>query len=131
MFTMKQQPRFSETDALGHINNTVIPVWFESARDPVFRIFNASLDLNSWNLIIAKIEVNYSAQIQYQAQVEIRTSIKKVGNSSFTVFQQVFQADQCVAFGECIMVKFDYVTNKSAAITDEEKAELNKHLIEL
>jgi acyl-CoA thioester hydrolase len=128
---MKQQPRFSETDALGHINNTVIPVWFESARDPVFRIFNASLDLNSWNLIIAKIEVNYSAQIQYQAQVEIRTSIKKVGNSSFTVFQQVFQADQCVAFGECIMVKFDYVTNKSAAITDEEKAELNKHLIEL
>jgi acyl-CoA thioester hydrolase len=125
MFTMKQQPRFSETDALGHINNTVIPVWFESARDPVFRIFNASLDLNSWNLIIAKIEVNY------QAQVEIRTSIKKVGNSSFTVFQQVFQADQCVAFGECIMVKFDYVTNKSAAITDEEKAELNKHLIEL
>lgn len=131
MFTMKQQPRFSETDALGHINNTVIPVWFESARDPVFRIFNASLDLNSWNLIIAKIEVNYSAQIQYQAQVEIRTSIKKVGNSSFTVFQQVFQADQCVAFGECIMVKFDYVTNKSAAITDEEKVELNKHLLEL
>ena len=128
---MTLQPRFSETDALGHINNTVIPVWFESARDPVFRIFNASLDLNSWNLIIAKIEVNYSAQIQYQAQVEIRTSIKKVGNSSFTVFQQVFQADQCVAFGECIMVKFDYVTNKSAAITDEEKAELNKHLIEL
>ncbi|WP_341206179.1 thioesterase family protein, partial [uncultured Psychrosphaera sp.] len=121
MFTMTLQPRFSETDALGHINNTVIPVWFESARDPVFRIFNASLDLNSWNLIIAKIEVNYSAQIQYQAQVEIRTSIKKVGNSSFTVFQQVFQADQCVAFGECIMVKFDYVTNKSAAITDEEK----------
>ena len=131
MFTMKQQPRFSETDALGHINNTVIPVWFESARDPVFRIFNASLDLNSWNLIIAKIEVNYSAQIQYQAQVEIRTSIKKVGNSSFTVFQQVFQAEQCVAFGECIMVKFDYVTNKSAGITDKEKAELNKHLIEL
>lgn len=128
---MTLQPRFSETDALGHINNTVIPVWFESARDPVFRIFNASLDLNSWNLIIAKIEVNYSAQIQYQAQVEIRTSIKKVGNSSFTVYQQVFQADQCVAFGECIMVKFDYVTNKSAAITDEEKAELNKHLLEL
>jgi acyl-CoA thioester hydrolase len=128
---MTLQPRFSETDALGHINNTVIPVWFESARDPVFRIFNANLDLNSWNLIIAKIEVNYSAQIQYQAQVEIRTSIKKVGNSSFTVFQQVFQADQCVAFGECIMVKFDYVTNKSAAITDEEKVELNKHLIEL
>lgn len=128
---MTLQPRFSETDALGHINNTVIPVWFESARDPVFRIFNASLDLNSWNLIIAKIEVNYSAQIQYQAQVEIRTSIKKVGNSSFTVFQQVFQAGQCVAFGECIMVKFDYVTNKSAAITDEEKAELNKHLLEL
>jgi len=33
------KPRFLETDALGHINNTVVPGWFEGARDPVFRWF--------------------------------------------------------------------------------------------
>jgi acyl-CoA thioester hydrolase len=129
---MTQQPRFSETDALGHINNTVIPVWFEAARKPIFTIFNADLNLSNWNLIIAKVEINYTAQIQYQTEVEIKTSIKKIGNSSFTIFQQVFQAnsqsEQCVAFGECITVKFDYAQNKSIALTDAEKEALNKHI---
>ncbi len=40
MLEMQIQPRFQETDALGHINNTVPAVWFESARDPLFRIFS-------------------------------------------------------------------------------------------
>ena len=32
MFHYETEPRFSDTDALGHINNTVYPVWFEQAR---------------------------------------------------------------------------------------------------
>ncbi len=36
-------PRFSDTDALGHINNTNVPVWFEGTRDPLFRLFTPDL----------------------------------------------------------------------------------------
>ena len=36
-------PRFSDTDALGHINNTVFAVWFEGARRDVFKIFTPEL----------------------------------------------------------------------------------------
>lgn len=36
MFTLSLTPRFYETDAFGHINNTVITGWFETAREPVF-----------------------------------------------------------------------------------------------
>jgi acyl-CoA thioester hydrolase len=39
MFRMTVTPRFYETDALGHINNTVMAGWFEAAREPVFRFF--------------------------------------------------------------------------------------------
>ena len=51
MFTYTIQPRFSETDGMGHINNTVPPVWFEEARIGVFTIFNPSLTPFQWNLI--------------------------------------------------------------------------------
>lgn len=125
MLSMAVQPRFSETDALGHINNTVIPVWFETARTPIFKIFNPELDLTKWNLIIAKIDVNYQAQIHYPDDIEIRTYVKKLGNSSLTLLQEVYQKGQKVAFGECVMVKFDYATNKSTLITDSEKELLN------
>lgn len=121
MLSMTVQPRFSETDALGHINNTVIPVWFETARTPIFKIFNPELDLSKWNLIIAKIDVNYQAQIHYPDAVEIRTYVKKLGNSSLTLLQEVYQNEQKVAYGECVMVKFDYASNKSTLITDSEK----------
>jgi len=124
---MKIQPRFSETDGLGHINNTVVPVWFEAAREPIFEVFNPKLNLAEWNLIIAKIEVNYLAQIHYPGAIEIKTSITKLGNSSLTILQEVYQNEQKVAWGECVMVKFDYTTNKSTPISDKEKQALSSH----
>lgn len=130
MYSMTTQLRFAETDALGHINNTVIPVWFEAAREPIFQIFNPEMDLTTWNLIIAKIEVNYLAQIHYPGDVEIRTFISKLGNSSLNISQEVYQNTQKVASGECVMVKFDYTANKSIAISDTERAALSAHLVE-
>ena len=130
MFTETHQPRFSETDALGHINNTVVPIWFEAARIPVFEIFNPTQDLKNWNLIIAKIEVSFLAQMGYQQPVEIRTHISKVGNSSFNVLQEVWQNQQRVAWGECIMVKFDYKQNKSSKITELEAEKLSQHIVD-
>lgn len=127
MFTFKIQPRFSETDALGHINNTVVPVWFESARAPVFEIFNPNQDLSKWNLILAKIEVNYLAQMEYTHETEIHTYIAKIGRTSFTVLQQVWQAGQKVAEGECVLVKFDYPSSSSIEITADEKSKLLLH----
>lgn len=129
MFSMKVTPRFSETDGLGHINNTVVPVWFEAAREPIFQVFNPDMDLTKWNLIIAKVEVNYLAQIHYPAELEIKTYISKLGNSSMTVLQEVHQSDKKVAWGECVMVKFDYKLNSSVAMTELEKETLSLHLI--
>ncbi len=36
MFTATFSPRFYETDAFGHVNNTVVTGWFETAREPIF-----------------------------------------------------------------------------------------------
>jgi acyl-CoA thioester hydrolase len=35
MFSVNITPRFYETDAFGHINNTVIAGWFEAGRAPI------------------------------------------------------------------------------------------------
>ena len=129
MFAQIHQPRFSETDALGHINNTVVPIWFEAARVPIFEIFNPTQDLKNWNLIIAKIDVTFLSQMGYQQPVEIRSHICKIGNSSVNVLQEVWQAGKRVAWGECVMVKFDYQENKSKPINEHEATALTAHLV--
>lgn len=130
MFVQTLSPRFSETDGLGHINNTVIPVWFESARTPIFKVFNPSLDLAKWNLIIAKIEVNYVAQMDYQLDVEIRTYISHLGKSSLTVLQVAYQKGRKVAWGEAVMVKFDYSLQASVPMTELELTVLAEHAVD-
>ncbi|HEY8570711.1 thioesterase family protein [Microbulbifer sp.] len=128
MFTYQVEPRFSETDALGHINNTVVPVWFEQGRTPIFQLFNPDLSLNQWNLILKKMEVDFVAQIYLYSPVEIRTTLKAVGNSSFTLHQEVWQKEQLVAQGDCVMVHFDYEKQASAPIPAAVREKLQQHM---
>ncbi len=115
-FNYQIDPRFGETDALGHINHAVVPVWFEQARMPLFKLFNPELSLASWNLILKKIEVDYLAQIFVNSPVNITTWVGRVGNSSFLVKHEAHQNGQCVARGEVLMVYFDYGKQSKADI---------------
>ena len=127
MFSMTVTPRFYETDALGHINNTVLSNWFEASREPVFRLFNPTLALGEWNLILARVEIDYVAQTHYGKQVEVRSWIGRIGNSSFVVEQDAWQEGVCVARGKAVQVFFNYLTQKSEAIPAEYRALLEQH----
>lgn len=128
MFTETIDPRFAETDALGHINNTVVPVWFEQAREPIFRFFVPSMKPAEWNLIIARIEVDYVAQLEFGAPVEVRTWLSRLGNSSMTVSQEVWQQGRCGARGKAVMIHFDYRQQRSLPIPAAIRESLTSYL---
>ncbi|QYJ86146.1 acyl-CoA thioesterase [Shewanella mesophila] len=125
-FTLTLQPRFNETDGLGHINNTVIPVWFEAGREPVFEIFNPGLDIARWNLIVAGFTIAYVLPTNYGKPVEIKSWISRVGNSSFEITQQCWQNGKKTAEAQTAMVHYDYSIEKSRAIPEEIKLALQK-----
>ncbi|MBO6752616.1 MULTISPECIES: acyl-CoA thioesterase [Spongiibacter] len=118
MLRCELMPRFYETDGLGHINNTVIPKWFETARTPIFAIFNPSLRLDSWNLILRKIDVEFLAQTYLEYPVEVRSWISHVGSSSFVVSHELWQRDTLTATGSAVMVYFDYQAQEKQLIPD-------------
>ncbi|QSX30041.1 MULTISPECIES: acyl-CoA thioesterase [Shewanella] len=127
-FELSIQPRFNETDGLGHINNTVIPVWFEAAREPVFAIFNPELDLKHWNLIVAGFSVAFSAPTYYGKTVEVVTQISRIGSSSFEVFQRAFQAGVQTAEAKTTLVHYDYGNEKSQPIPADIRSQLEAYL---
>jgi len=128
MFTEKLMPRFNDTDALGHINNTKVPTWFEGAREPIFRLFIPDLDPKKWQLIIAKIEVSYHGQLFFGQEVEVCTYISRIGGASFDVYQELWQHGKKCVSGIATMVNFDYKTQLSKKISDEIRLELSKHI---
>ncbi|MCC4833251.1 acyl-CoA thioesterase [Shewanella sp. 10N.7] len=123
-FSLNLTPRFCETDALGHINNTVIPVWFEAARDPVFDIVNPGQDLSKWNMIIAGFNIVFNAPTFYGAEVTVKTYISRVGNSSFEIAQSCWQNGRQTAEAKTTMVHYNYQAEKSQPMSDEVKAQL-------
>ena len=130
MFKTVIRPGFSDTDALGHINNTRLPVWFENAREPLFRLFTPNMDLENWPLIVAHMSVDFTGQMYFDKDVTVTTELAKIGNSSMTVKQCAWQDDSCVAIGHTVMVHFSYKTNSSSPIPDDIRAELEQHLVD-
>lgn len=128
MFSQTFSPRFTDTDALGHINNTNVPIWFEGARDPVFKLFIPDLDPKNWNLILAKIDVTFHAQMHYGSEMEIKTYIGRIGSSSFNIYQELWQNDAKCASGTAVMVHFCYDKQKPQQIPQQLITEMEPHL---
>jgi len=129
MLEHKLSPRFKDTDAMGHINNASLVTWFEEGRKDIFKMFIPDLDPSKWNLIIARLEVDYMAQGDYQRDCVIHTHLKKIGNSSFTLYQECYQEERLLAKAICYMVHFDYEKQSSVRIPDDIRRQLEKHLI--
>jgi len=128
MFSDTFSPRFADTDALGHINNTNVPVWFEGGRDPVFKFFVPNLDPKKWNLILAKIDVSFHEQMHYGKEMEVKTYISRIGNSSFDVYQELWQDDIKCASGTAVMVHFCHKEQKSKTIPQSIITLMKSHL---
>jgi len=119
MFNLQVSPRFGDIDALGHVNNTVLPIWFEMARKPLMRIFDPELTLENFPLIMAHNDFDYKSPIFFKFDVEIKTWISKIGTKSFTVYHEAWQVK-----GNAVVVHYDFNTEKSVPIPEDKKTTL-------
>lgn len=84
--------RSYELDALGHVNHAVYLNWFEQARYDALEasgLSPAELLRRQWGIHVVRIEVDYRAECRLGDEVEIRTSIAEVRNSSMTLMQSL------------------------------------------
>ncbi len=128
MFTETIKPRFLETDALGHINNNTYGVWFEAARDEIFRIFMPTANIKEWNLIMAHSSFDFLKEVFWGKEVIVKTAISKLGNSSIELSHAVYQNGKLCTIGKCILIHYNFTTKISIKIPDEIRLELESHL---
>lgn len=130
MFSEEYTVRFYETDGLGHVSNTVLVAWFESARIPIFKMFVPDMKLENWPLILANYNVDFLEQIYLQMPVQIKTWISRIGNSSFEVYQECWQEQHLKSKGRTTLVHFDYVTKKAMVLPEDIKSMMEMHLLD-
>ena len=130
MFKDYVTPRFGDIDGLKHVNNTVVADWFEIGRNGIFRYFTPDLDLSyeKWKLIMVRTEFDFVCEMYFGEDVEIRTYVLKIGNSSFTTGHEAWQSNELKAKGKSVIVHFDFIEKKSKPIPENIRENLAKHL---
>ena len=124
------RPRFGDVDGLRHINNCVVPMWFEQGREPFFRIFSPEFSINfeEWRLIMAHMDIDFVGQLRLGHDVEIRTYVAKLGRSSMTLRQEAWQNGVMGAVGHCVIVHYDFAAQSSVPLPGHIRAQLEQHL---
>lgn len=118
--------RYADTDRQGHVNNAVFSTFLETGR--VELLYSATTPLNAAHseFVIAKLSLEFRSEIVWPGAVQIGTRVASVGRSSVKLEQAIFQAEQCKAFAETVIVLIDRQTRQSTALLAEAIAKLRE-----
>ncbi|TPP11169.1 acyl-CoA thioesterase [Rhizobium glycinendophyticum] len=116
--------RYGDTDRQGHVNNAVYATFLETGRVELIFKADARLLEEGFSFVLAKLDINYIAEVLWPGTVEIGTRVTKVGRSSVTMEQAVFQNGKLCASAETVVVHFDQTTRKSHAFSQAQRAKL-------
>lgn len=128
MFETIIHPRVSETDAVGHINNTVVPVWFEAARRDFFPLCGPVDDFSQWRMIVVNLNVDYLHELRYPDPVVVQTWVERLGNSSLTLYEEMRQGGVLCCRGRATYVNVHPETKQAERLSENVRTALSKHL---
>jgi len=97
--------RFQDLDPNRHLNNVAFASMFENARVRLNRQSRpwAERPKNERSMLAA-ITINYLREGQYPDDVTVCSGVSKIGTSSYTISQAMFQHDQCIATADGVIV---------------------------
>lgn len=116
--------RFADTDKLGHVNNAAFSTFLETGRTHFLLDPARPLGAPGVSFVIAKLTLDFKAEMHWPGQAHIGTRCKSIGRSSFVLEQIVLQNDTVAALAETVMVMFDEATRKSTPLPDTAIARL-------
>lgn len=120
----EERVRFADLDALGHVNNNAIGVYFESGRLEFFRTVGLHEEGTSQATVVARLAMEFLTEIRYPSRLDIGTRPVQVGRSSFTYRQGLFVDGRCVATAETVSVLFNLQTRRSEPLSDEQRSRI-------
>jgi acyl-CoA thioester hydrolase len=119
--------RFSDIDAVGHVNNAIYLTYFEEARLNYWReVINWNLSQNG--VIVGRSEVNYLKPITLEDEIVCYVRTTRIGNSSFDMMHLLVRitpnGEEICTTGKTVCISYDYSLNKSISIPQKEREKM-------
>lgn len=123
-FWWEERVRFNDLDALGHVNNNAIGVYFEQARIALLMEAGGFRDGDAWTVVLARSLIEFKAELLYPNTVRIGVRGLRLGTSSMTIGVGIFLGDLCIATQEAVCVVVDKATHRPTPLPEPLRAAL-------
>lgn len=123
-FWWEERVRFNDLDALGHVNNNAIGVYFEQARIALLIEAGGFRDGDAWTVVLARSLIEFKAELLYPNMVRIGVRGLRLGTSSMTIGVGIFLGDRCIATQEAVCVIVDKTTHRPIPLPEPLRAAL-------
>ncbi len=125
------QIRFNDCDMGGHVHNAAYLHYFESARIGFFHTgLKGNWDWKKDGLIIKKNTIEYHIPTFIEDNIHVEVNCNHIGSKSFTLIYHVIDdKQQLKAYGESVVVSFDYTKNKPVEIPAAIRLVLKEHFV--
>ena len=109
--------RYADTDRQGHVNNAVFASFLEIGRVGLIYCPEAGLAAPGTEFVLARLEVDYLAEIGWPGHVAIGTTVAAIGRSSLTLEQALYHDRGLAARARTVVVLIDQQTRRSTPFT--------------
>lgn len=110
--------RFADTDKLGHVNNAAFSTFLETGRTHFLLDPARPMRHPGTTFVIAKLVLDFKAEMHWPGEAHIGTRCKSIGRSSFVLEQVIMQDNTVAALAETVMVMMDETTRKSTPLPE-------------
>lgn len=129
-FWTSEKIRFQDVDRLDHVNNVTFAVYAESGRvEFLAKVTPPAVLGDGPDWVIAELTLRYLEQTHYPGEIRIGTMVLRLGRSSVTLGQGLFEGDRCVATSEAVVVLVDPDSGRSVALPAAARAALEGYAI--
>lgn len=112
--------RFSDLDRVGHVNNVAFAVYAETGRVEMLEtLYPGSTAGSGVGWVIVRLVVEFVGQAHYPGRVDIGTRVSRLGNSSCTLVQGLFDGTRCIGTSEAVCVWCDTRSGSALPLPDD------------
>lgn len=127
-FWVEDHVRFADLDPLGHCNNAAFGGFFESSRVALMDAVGQPVGANGKSLAIVRLLIEFRRELQRGTRVRIGARVAKIGRTSFTLHNAVFDGEECAGSGEVVGVMMDLGSRRPTELSQPVRDKLQLYM---
>ena len=110
--------RFSDNDAVGHVNNAVYAVMFEAGRTELMDEAGVFVRGGELAAVIVRLEIDFKHEMSWPGDVTVESAVARFGGKSIHMRQRVLFRGELVAEGVSVLALIDRETRRAVMLDD-------------